>query len=69
MADAQRDGLTLVTTEKDMARLRSGAAMPVGARDIVLFAITMEFDDAAGLRAFLSDRIFKAREKRFRGGS
>jgi tetraacyldisaccharide 4'-kinase len=69
MADAQRDGLTLVTTEKDMARLRSGAAMPVGARDIVPFAITMEFDDAAGLRAFLSDRIFKAREKRFRGGS
>jgi hypothetical protein len=28
----------------------------------------MEFEDAAGLRAFLSDRIVKAREKRFRGG-
>jgi tetraacyldisaccharide 4'-kinase len=65
IADAKRDALTLVTTEKDLARLRSGAELPVWARDITPFAITMEFDDAASLRRFLADRLFKAREKRF----
>jgi tetraacyldisaccharide 4'-kinase len=65
IADARREGLTLVTTEKDLARLRSGAALPAWAREIVPFAITMEFEDAARLRTFLSDRLFTARAKRF----
>ena len=59
IAEAARDGLTLVTTEKDLARLGSRA------NDIVPFAVTLEFDDAAGLRKFVSDRLFKAREKIF----
>jgi len=65
IADAQRDALTMVTTEKDLARLRSRAALPAWAREIVPFAVTMEFEDAARLRTFLSDRLFTAREKRF----
>ena len=59
ITEAARDGLTLVTTEKDLARLG------VRANDIVPFAVTLEFDDAAGLRKFVSDRLFKAREKKF----
>ena len=66
LADAKRDALTLVTTEKDLARLRSGGEVPSWAREIVPFAVTLEFDDAAGLRKFVSNRLFQAREKRFR---
>ena len=61
-AEAKRDALTLVTTEKDLARLRGSE----GTEDILPFPVTLEFDDAAaGLRKFLSDRLFKAREKKF----
>ena len=62
-AEAKRDALTLVTTEKDLARLRGSEATR---NDITLFAVTLEFDDAVGLRKFLSDQLFRAREKRFR---
>jgi tetraacyldisaccharide 4'-kinase len=65
MADAKADGLTLVTTEKDFARLRGGSEMPALMRDIVPFKVALEFADVAGLRKFLSDRLFKAREKKF----
>jgi tetraacyldisaccharide 4'-kinase len=63
-AEASRDGLTLVTTEKDLARLRSGEE---GARleNIVPFAVTLEFDDAAALRKWVSEQLFKAREKKY----
>jgi tetraacyldisaccharide 4'-kinase len=64
IADARADQLTLVTTEKDFARLR-GADDTTFLRDIVPFAVTLEFADAARLRTFLADRLFKAREKRF----
>jgi tetraacyldisaccharide 4'-kinase len=67
IADAKRDGLTLATTEKDLARLRTRDGLPGRAHDIVPFAVTLEFDDVAGLRRFVSDRLFKARENRFRG--
>jgi tetraacyldisaccharide 4'-kinase len=66
IAEAGRDGLTAVTTEKDLARLRSGGeGLPAWAIDVVPFAVTLEFDDAAQLRKFVSDRLFKAREKEF----
>ena len=61
-AEAKRNALTLVTTEKDLARLRGSER----AEGIVPFPVTLEFDDAAGLRTFLSERLFKAREKKFR---
>jgi tetraacyldisaccharide 4'-kinase len=58
IAEAKRDALTLVTTEKDLARLRSCG------HQIVPFPVTLEFDDAALLRKFVADRLFKARERR-----
>jgi tetraacyldisaccharide 4'-kinase len=66
IAEARRDALTLVTTEKDIARLRQAGAVPDWARDIVPFAVTLEFDSAAKLRSFVSERLFQAREKKFR---
>ncbi len=69
IAEAARHGLTLVTTEKDLARLRTPGGIPSWTQDIVPFAVTLEFDDAVGLRKFVSDRLFKAREKKFRAGS
>ena len=66
IADAKREGLILVTTEKDLARLRHHGELPAWARDIVSFVVTLEFDDGAALRKFLSERLFRAREKRFR---
>jgi tetraacyldisaccharide 4'-kinase len=64
-ADAIRDRLTLVTTEKDLARLRGGAEPPAFGSEIAVLAVTLEFADADGIRKFLADRLFKAREKRF----
>jgi tetraacyldisaccharide 4'-kinase len=61
VAEARRDALTLVTTEKDLARLGDGA------KDIVPFAVTLEFEDPAQLRKFVAERLFQAREKKFRG--
>ncbi len=66
IAEAKRDTLTLVTTEKDLARLGTGEGLPHGAKDIVPFAVTLEFDDAVKLRSFVTDQLFKARDKKFR---
>jgi tetraacyldisaccharide 4'-kinase len=60
VAAAKRDGLTLVTTEKDMARLRRKRAL-----DVVPFAVTLRFDDEAKLLRFVTDRLFKSRAKKF----
>jgi tetraacyldisaccharide 4'-kinase len=65
--EARRDALTLVTTEKDLARLRNRDGLPDWAREIVPFAVTLEFDDAVQLRKFVVDRLFRARETKFRG--
>jgi len=65
VADARRDGLILVTTEKDLVRLRGEAELSALAGEIVPFPVTLQFDDAEALRKFLTDRLFKARE--FRG--
>ncbi|APO56492.1 tetraacyldisaccharide 4'-kinase [Bradyrhizobium diazoefficiens] len=61
-AEAQREQLTLVTTEKDLARLRGSEGVPNG---IVPFAVQLEFDDPAKLRQLISDHLYKARERRF----
>jgi tetraacyldisaccharide 4'-kinase len=66
IAEAKGEALTLVTTEKDLARLRSGGGLPDWAKAIVPFAVTLEFDDAPGLRKLISERLFMAREKKFR---
>ena len=63
---AKREGLTLVTTEKDLARLRHHGELPAWALEIIPFQVTLVFDDGATVRKFLADRMFRAREKRFR---
>jgi tetraacyldisaccharide 4'-kinase len=64
VAEAARDGLTLVTTEKDLARLRRAGGVPDWAQGIVPFAVTLAFDDPALLRRFVTARLFKARERK-----
>jgi tetraacyldisaccharide 4'-kinase len=64
VTEADRAGLTAVTTEKDFARLGSAP----GTEAIVPFAVTMQFDDPARLRKFLTDRLSTARAKKFRAG-
>lgn len=61
-ADARREQLTLVATEKDLARLRGRGDVPGG---IVPFAVQLEFDDPAKLRQLISDHLYKARERLF----
>lgn len=65
-AGAKADALTLVTTEKDLARLRDPRGMPASAQAIVPFAVTMQFDDGAALRRFVTDQLFKARDSKLR---
>jgi tetraacyldisaccharide 4'-kinase len=65
-ASATRERLTLVTTEKDLVRLRSDAQLSAFSQAIVPFPVTLHFADVARLRKFLSDCLFKARDKRFR---
>jgi tetraacyldisaccharide 4'-kinase len=62
LAQASREGFTPVTTEKDFVRL--GAV--TGTEAIVPFKVTMEFDDPAALRKFVTDLFGKARAKMFR---
>jgi len=63
--DADQAGAILVTTEKDLMRLR-GSEFPHRARDIVIFAVTLEFDDEPALRKFVAARLFQARQRKFR---
>ena len=69
IAEAGREALTLVTTEKDLARLWSGGGLPDWAKEIVPFAVTLEFEDPVALRKFVSERLFKARERKIRSSS
>ena len=57
---ANRDGLTLLTTEKDLVRLR---AMP-GAAGITAFPVALATEDAAEFKAFLIQRLAMARATR-----
>jgi len=66
LAQARRDALIPVTTEKDLARLRGKNGMSAGTESFVPFVVTLAFDDVAALRRFLTDRLFKARGKAFR---
>jgi tetraacyldisaccharide 4'-kinase len=66
---AKRDGLILVTTEKDLARLQVGGEPMPAARDIISFAVTLRFQDEAKLLRFVTDRLFKSRAKKYRGNS
>jgi tetraacyldisaccharide 4'-kinase len=65
IAEARRDQLTLVTTEKDLVRLRKKGELPVSVREILTLPITLEFADEKTLRRFLGERLFAARQKKF----
>ena len=56
-ADAEQDGLTLVTTEKDAARLRNKENLAGFAQTVAPFAVRFAFDDETMLRSFLIDRL------------
>jgi tetraacyldisaccharide 4'-kinase len=60
--EAERDGLALVTTEKDLARL-SGEEEPLSARARAL-PVTLAFEDAAGFESLLLERLAAARTPR-----
>lgn len=60
-ARAAREGLTLVTTEKDRVRLASPPGLAGRAAAIEAFAVTLEVDDEAGLARFLMDAVARAR--------
>ena len=65
VAEAKRGALMLVTTEKDLARLRIVGELPDWAQEIVPFPVRLEFDDVVKLRKFVSEKLFQARDKRF----
>ena len=60
--EAGRDGLALVTTEKDLARL-SGEEQPLSARACAL-PVTLVFEDAAGFESLLLEQLAAARTPR-----
>ena len=53
----------LVTTEKDMARIRSDVRLRSDADRIAAFAVTLAFDDDAMLKNFVIARLAKARAR------
>ena len=56
-AQASREGLTLLTTQKDLARLGVAGA------GILAFRVTLVFDDVAALKLFVMQRLHAARVK------
>ena len=64
--EAKRNGWTVVTTEKDLARLGAGGRLPPWAEGILPFPVKLEFDSASALRKFVSDRLYRARDRQFR---
>ncbi|MEH2511950.1 tetraacyldisaccharide 4'-kinase [Nitrobacteraceae bacterium AZCC 1564] len=62
-AAAQAKSLTMVTTEKDMTRLRSNANLTTRARNVMAFAVSLDFDDGETFRRFVAERLAQARRK------
>jgi tetraacyldisaccharide 4'-kinase len=62
---AQRDGLILVTTEKDLARL--GDQPQLAEVGLTALPVTMALQDEAGFRRFVIAALGAARDRRFRG--
>ena len=57
---ATADRLTLVTTEKDIARMRGDDALAALARASNVLPVTMAFDDEAALRRDVIDALLKS---------
>jgi tetraacyldisaccharide 4'-kinase len=61
VSDAAAKSLKLVTTDKDMARIRSDARLQDHATTIATLPVMLTFDDEAALRDFVAGRLTKAR--------
>jgi tetraacyldisaccharide 4'-kinase len=59
---AAAKSLMLVTTEKDMARIRSDVRLRAHADRIAVFVVTLVFDDETMLRNFVTARLTEARK-------
>lgn len=66
VSEAKGEALIPVTTEKDLARLGVGGELPPWAEGIVAFPVKLEFDSPIELRRFVADRLFRARDGKFR---
>ena len=64
IAAAGEQQLRLVTTEKDLSRLRSDPALKAMATDISGFPVTLRFEDEPGLCDFIAARLRAASEAR-----
>lgn len=63
VSTAKAKSLMLVTTEKDMARIRSDMRLQKYADRIAVFAVTLSFDDDTMLKNFVVARLQKARAR------
>ncbi len=63
VSEAAAKSLMLVTTEKDMARIRSDVRLRKHADRIAVFAVTLAFDDETKLRDFVTARLARARAR------
>lgn len=63
VSTAAAKSLVLVTTEKDIARIRSDVRLQKHADTIAAFAVTLAFDDETTLRDFVTARLAQARAK------
>jgi tetraacyldisaccharide 4'-kinase len=62
VAEAKAESLILVTTEKDMARIRSDARLVRHAENIRVLSVTLDIGDEAALRDFVAKRLANARQ-------
>ncbi len=63
MAEARAESLILVTTEKDMARIRSDARLARHADNIRVFSVMLDFGDQAAVFDFVAVRLAQSRQK------
>jgi tetraacyldisaccharide 4'-kinase len=61
--DAEREGLVLVTTEKDLARLRGDDEVAELAAQVHVLPVTLTFDEADAFKSFLLERLALARKE------
>ncbi len=64
---AERQGLVLVTTEKDLARMHGDDDIAQLAQRVRVLPVALRFEDAAAFRSLLFDRLAAARA--MRGGA
>ena len=62
--EAKREGLVLVTTEKDLVRMQGESEAAALATQARALAVTLELDDELGFRSLLLERLAAARAAR-----